>query len=119
MLKSAGLTVCAQQECDCIPGIAPQSPAASRQHPRSAAVMSSLGTRHAITGVASSTAKAANNPSFLPARIIKTSVGSFGELHKEGTSYWQPRRFGLLIPLIESGPERSPCARFDLAIRLM
>jgi hypothetical protein len=82
MLKSAELTVCAQQECDCIPGIAPQSPAASLQHPRSAAVMSSLGTRHAITGVASNTASAANNPSFLPARITKVSVGSFSGQHK-------------------------------------
>jgi hypothetical protein len=45
--------------------------------------MSSLGTRHAITGVASSTAKAANNPSFLPARITHMSVGSFSGQHKE------------------------------------
>lgn len=104
MLKSAGLAVCAQQECNCIPGIAPQSPAASRQHPRSAAVMSSAGTRHAITGVASSTTRAANNPSFLPARIIKMSVGSFSKQHKGATPCWQPRPFGL---------------RFDLAIRLM
>ncbi len=69
-LKSAGLTVCAQQECACIPGIAPQSPVVCLQQSRSAAVMSSAGIRHAITGSATSRTNPANNPSLCAASFI-------------------------------------------------